>query len=185
AKLLNSRYWPLAKACLTSLNNFLYSADLAPSLAHLPGENDRCGLDAGKILGAVQVLWREMSSSDSRFPVTHDTYLKLFQLSTPDLSLKWDLILFDEAQDANPVTSHFVLNQRCSVILVGDQYQQIYRFRGAENALNAAELVDANRLWLTNSFRFGPAVAEVANALLREAGEQRKVTGCGGDDSVA
>jgi len=185
AKLLNSRYWPLAKACLTSLNNFLYSADLAPGLAHLPDENDRSGLDAGKILGAVQVLWREMSCSDSRFPVTHDTYLKLFQLSTPDLSLKWDLILFDEAQDANPVTSHFVLNQICSVILVGDQYQQIYRFRGAENALNATELADADRLWLTNSFRFGPAVAEVANALLREAGEKRKVTGCGGEDSIA
>jgi len=67
AKLLNSRYWPLAKACLTSLNNFLYSADSAPCFAHLPDENDRSGLDAGKILGAVQVLWREMSCSDSRF----------------------------------------------------------------------------------------------------------------------
>lgn len=45
---------------------------------------------------------------------------------------------------------------------------------GAENALNATELADADRLWLTNSFRFGPAVAEVANALLREAGENGK-----------
>lgn len=185
AKLLNSRYWPLAKACATTLNNFLYSADSAPGMAHLPDENDRSGLDAGKILAAVQVLWREMSRSDSRFPVTHDTYLKLFQLSAPDLILRWDLILFDEAQDANPVTSSFVLNQRCSVILVGDQYQQIYRFRGAENALDAAELAEADRLWLTNSFRFGPAVAGVANALLREAGEKRTVTGCGGEDRVA
>ncbi|MEN4771311.1 UvrD-helicase domain-containing protein [Duffyella gerundensis] len=185
AKLLNSRHWPLAKMSLISLNNFLYSADSEPGITHLPDENDRCGLDAGKILGAVQILWCEMTRPDSRFPVTHDTYLKLFQLSTPDLSLKWDLILFDEAQDANPVTSHFVLNQKCSVILVGDQYQQIYRFRGAENALNAVELADADRLWLTNSFRFGSAVAKVANALLKEAGEKRTVSGCGGADSVS
>ena len=57
-----------------------------------------------------------MSRTDSVFPVTHDTYLKLFQLSHPDLSKRWDTILFDEAQDANPVTSVFVLNQPCRVI---------------------------------------------------------------------
>ena len=184
ARKLNTRHWPLARLALSGLNMFLCSADPEPGLIHLPAEDDRHGLDAGKILGAIQILWYEMSRTDSVFPVTHDTYLKLFQLSHPDLSKRWDTILFDEAQDANPVTSAFVLNQPCRVILVGDRYQQIYRFRGADNALSAPQLAQADRLWLTASFRFGPEVARVANILLERAGEGKRVTGNGGPDAV-
>lgn len=115
ARKLNTRHWPLARLALSGLNMFLCSADPEPGLIHLPSEDDRHGLDAGKILGAIQILWYEMSRTDSVFPVTHDTYLKMFQLSQPDLSKRWDTILFDEAQDANPVTSAFVLNQPCRV----------------------------------------------------------------------
>ncbi|GLX58986.1 hypothetical protein Pcaca02_42950 [Pectobacterium carotovorum subsp. carotovorum] len=141
-------------------------------------------MDADKILGAAQFLWNEMSRTDSTFPVTHDTYLKLFQLSAPDLSKRWDTILFDEAQDANPVISSLVLTQNCNVVLVGDRHQQIYRFRGADNALNAPALEGADRLWLTQSFRFGPAVAEMANVLLARQEETHPVIGNGGSDDV-
>ncbi|WP_174261908.1 AAA family ATPase, partial [Pantoea ananatis] len=118
ARLLNTRHWLLARTALSTLNTFLYSADGEISPLHLPDESDRCGLDAGKILGTAQVVWHEMTRIDSLFPVTHDTYLKLYQLSVPNLGSKWDVILFDEAQDANPVTSQFVLSQPCRVILV-------------------------------------------------------------------
>lgn len=184
ARLLNTRFWPLAKTALTTLTNFLCSAEPEPGLMHLPAEEDRAGIDPGQMLGAAQVLWHEMQRTDGTFPVTHDTYLKLFQLSVPDLAKRWDTILFDEAQDANPVTSAIVLNQSCRVILVGDRHQQIYRFRGADNALDAPALAGADRLWLTQSFRFGPAVARQANVLLREAGESRAVTGSDTDDEV-
>ena len=63
------------------------------------------------------------------------------------------------------MTQSLVLAQCCDVVLVGDRHQQIYRFRGAENALDAPQLVDADQLYLTHSFRFGPAVAQVANML--------------------
>lgn len=185
ARLLNNRHWLLARSALSALNTFLYSADSELSPVHLPDEHDRGGLDPARILGAAQVIWHEMTRMDSHFPVTHDTYLKLYQLSAPDLGRKWDVILFDEAQDANPVTSHFVMSQPCRIILVGDRYQQIYRFRGAENALVAPALDNADRLWLTNSFRFGPAIAAVANALLSETGEQRRICGLGAEDQVA
>lgn len=184
ARLLNTRHWLLARSALSTLNTFLYSADSEISPLHLPDESDRGGLDAGKILGAAQVVWHEMTRMDSHFPVTHDIYLKLYQLSVPDLGKRWDVILFDEAQDANPVTRQFVLSQPCRIILVGDRYQQIYRFRGAENALVSPQLETADRLWLTNSFRFGPAVADVANTLLAQAGESRGICGLGGEDQV-
>lgn len=184
ARKINTQYWPLARLTLDGLNAFLCSADTQPGILHLPPENNRHGLDTETILEAVQILWHEMSYSDSAFPVTHDVYLKLFQLSCPELSRKWDTILFDEAQDANPVTSAFILNQPCRIILTGDRHQQIYRFRGADNALDAAGLEQADRLWLTSSFRFGPEVAQMANLLLEGAGEKIKITGCGGDDEV-
>ncbi|MEH3742599.1 UvrD-helicase domain-containing protein, partial [Escherichia coli] len=184
ARKLNTRHWLLVRLALSSLNQFLCSADKEPGLQHLPDEDARAGTDVSAILQAVQVLWYEMSRPDGTFPVTHDTYLKLFQLSSPDLSRRWDTILFDEAQDANPVTSALVLSQSCRVILVGDRYQQIYRFRGADNALSHPVLNDADRLWLTQSFRFGPSVARMANLLLQRAGETRQVTGSGGEDEV-
>ncbi|HGT2863083.1 TPA: UvrD-helicase domain-containing protein [Klebsiella pneumoniae] len=184
ARKLNTRHWPLVRLALAGLNAFLCSAEPEPGIIHLPAEDDRHGFSANKILGAIQVLWYEVSRTESDFPITHDVYLKLFQLSGPSLASKWDTILFDEAQDANPVTSAFVLSQPCRVVLVGDRYQQIYRFRGADNALSSPRLEQADRLWLTTSFRFGPAVAEMANLLLAMSGEEMKVTGSGGDDEV-
>lgn len=38
---------------------------------------------------------------DDRVKMTHDGYLKLFQLSKPTLGL-YDIILVDEAQDLTP-----------------------------------------------------------------------------------
>ncbi|MDY9251667.1 UvrD-helicase domain-containing protein [Escherichia coli] len=184
ARKLNTRHWLLVHLALSSLNQFLCSADKESGLQRLPDEDARAGTDVSAILQAVQVLWHEMSRPDGTFPVTHDTCLKLFQLSSPDLSRRWDTILFDEAQDANPVTSALVLCQSCRVILVGDRYQQIYRFRGADNALSHPTLNDADRLWLTQSFRFGPSVARMANLLLQRAGETRQVTSSGGEDEI-
>ena len=184
ARQLNTRHWPLARTAIIAFNAFLCSGDNEFGRQHLPAEDDRSGLSAEKILAAAQLLWRESARQDGTFPVTHDVYLKLYQLSRPDLSKRWKTLLFDEAQDANPVIQALVLTQRCNVVLVGDRHQQIYRFRGAENALDAPTLADAERLSLTHSFRFGPAVASVANMLLARQGETLTVVGDGGEDCV-
>lgn len=184
ARQLNTRYWPLARASITTFNAFLCSGDNDVAPQHLPDEDARSGLSAEKILAAAQLLWRESARQDSTFPITHDVYLKLYQLSQPDLSKRWQMLLFDEAQDANPVIQSLILTQRCHVVLVGDRHQQIYRFRGAENALDAPALAEADQLYLTHSFRFGPAVAQVANRLLARQGETLPVVGEGENDRV-
>lgn len=184
ARQLNTRHWPLARTAITTFNAFLCSGDSEFGPQHLPDDDARSGLSAEKILAAAQRLWRESARQDGTFPVTHDVYLKLYQLSHPDLSKRWQTLLFDEAQDANPVIQSLILTQRCNMVLVGDRHQQIYRFRGAENALDAPVLSDAERLNLTHSFRFGPAVASVANMLLARQGETLPVVGDGGEDAV-
>ena len=57
-----------------------------------------------------------------------------------------------------------LLKQRnTQVIYVGDAHQQIYAWRGAVNAMQQMPLPESR---LTTSFRFGDAIADVANRLL-------------------
>lgn len=180
ARALNTRNRLLARLALDVINRFMCSASPQISVEHLPDADDCKGHEPAQILLSAQKTWDMMTARQGDFPVTHDTYLKLYQLSRPNLSSRYTTLLFDEAQDANPVTSAIVLNQVCRVVLVGDSHQQIYRFRGADNAMQAPQLEKADRLWLTHSFRFGPEVAEVANRLLALKGETHQVTGKGG-----
>lgn len=110
-----------------------------------------------------QKIWAlQISPRSDLVPADHDTYLKLYQLQKPILE-EYDYLLLDEAQDANPCILDILLNQRCQVIYVGDEYQQIYAFRGTVNAM---QKVQAPMLYLTQSFRFGDAIAEEANDIL-------------------
>lgn len=112
------------------------------------------------------VIWEEMTDPSSRFPTTPDVYLKQFHLSDPNLGFEY--ILFDEAQDANPLILDLILSQKkygSKLIFVGDEHQSIYQFRGAKNALKS--ISPEQELCLTKSFRFGDNIAYVANAILK------------------
>ncbi len=61
------------------------------------------------------------------------------------------------------------------MILVGDPYQSIYGWLGAVDAMNT--ITTDVRCFLTQSFRFGPAIAEVANQLLARLGADMRLQG--------
>ena len=88
---------------------------------------------------------------------THDFYLKKYQLSKPRLT--YDIILFDEGQDASPVMLDVFLSQSGRRVIAGDVFQQIYGWRHAVNALS---LVGFPKYCLTTSFRFNDHVAGLA-----------------------
>jgi superfamily I DNA/RNA helicase len=91
--------------------------------------------------------------------ITHDFYLKKFQLSNP--ILPFDYILFDEGQDASPAMLDIFLKQQFATkVIVGDTHQQIYSWR---YAINSLEQVDFISFDLNNSFRFGKTIATLAN----------------------
>jgi len=94
-------------------------------------------------------------------PVTHDFYLKKFQLGNPQLD--YDYILFDEGQDASAAMLEVFLQQSAIKIIVGDMHQQIYGWR---YAINSLQQVDFPVYPLSNSFRFDEEVALVANQIL-------------------
>src|SRR5690606_22415144 len=90
-----------------------------------------------EVLDHMQMIWQRMIDPTHEMPITHDGYLKQYQLSLPDLSGQYTTILLDEAQDTNPVTNHIVCQQKCKLVYTGDMHQQIYRFRGADNAMES------------------------------------------------
>lgn len=94
--------------------------------------------------------------------ITHDFYLKKFQLSSPKLN--YDYILFDEGQDASAVMLDVFIKQNATKVIVGDTHQQIYSWRFAINSLERAEFKTYN---LSTSFRFSQDVANLAMKILK------------------
>jgi len=132
-------------------------------LFKIENEHERKAV-AEEVLRIAKELWKLMNNKRSKFPITHDVYLKIWALTKP--TLHYDYILFDEAQDANGVMLSIVENQASQKIYVGDKYQQIYSWRGAVNAMSTIET--EHECVITQSFRFGEAVADVANHILSE-----------------
>lgn len=94
--------------------------------------------------------------------ITHDFYLKKFQLSNP--KLPFDYILFDEGQDASPAMLDVFFKQDASKVIVGDTHQQIYGWRFAVNSLEKANFKTYH---LSTSFRFSQDVANLAMEVLK------------------
>ncbi|KOC58565.1 Putative bifunctional polynucleotide kinase/RNA ligase [Habropoda laboriosa] len=117
-----------------------------------------------EVLKISKRYWKEMIDTNNDVPITHDVYLKLFSLSGIQLN-NYDYIMGDEWQDSNPCTTAWFDSQKVQKIVVGDDYQQIYQWRGSVNALQSNEDVDV--LYLTKTFRFGGSICDRANQLLK------------------
>ena len=128
------------------------------------------------------VIRRFVNYQDSGLPFTHDVYLKYFEMFGT-IGQAYDYIALDEAQDSNGVTLSIANKSKLPILLIGDSKQAIYAFRGATNAMTA---IEAPRFPLTMSWRFGPRVAAMANAVLSHSDEPPpfKVRGRPDRDSV-
>lgn len=124
-------------------------------------------------------LWKVITSpTDNRAKIPHDVYLKLYQLERPDLSKQFDIVILDEAQDSSGCVVELLRNQKLVKVIVGDNHQSIYGWRGAINAME--QIIPEEELSLTKSFRFGPYVADAATKLLQHfKGERQSIIGSG------
>lgn len=108
----------------------------------------------------TRLLLKKMDAGE--IEITHDFYLKKFQLSNPQLG--YDYILFDEGQDASPAMLDVFLKQKAIKVIVGDTHQQIYGWRYAVNSL---EKTDFQTFHLSHSFRFSDDIARLAVEIVR------------------
>src|SRR3546814_9526121 len=96
------------------------------------------------------VIERLMDYENSNLPFTHDIYLKVFARICK-ISDQFDYLIVDEAQDLNPVLIGIVEKSGLPAVIVGDNWQSIYGFRGAEDAMS---YFDGDVYSLSQSFRF-------------------------------
>ena len=155
-----------------TVNRFQNSMDEHITIKNIPHKQLKEVLDThpdideltlkDKIVRYANILWCDRINPNSVVMAEHDTYLKLWQLSKPQLP--YDIIYFDEAQDANPVMLDVIMNQKhCKIVYVGDSFQSIYQWR---QAVNAMENIEAPTKVLSQSFRFGNSIAELATYII-------------------
>lgn len=171
--------WNIAAYARDMVSRFARSSDDQLQWWHLAKDHvPMCDVEERKQIASVimpyaQAMWNDLQTPYPRYKFEHDHYRKIWALSKPNLGV--DAVLFDEAQDAQRVVMGVVKQQTNSqTIVVGDSAQEIYTFTGAVNSMGS---FDGDHLYLTKSFRFGPAVAEVANLFLEDIGSPMRLTG--------
>lgn len=151
---------------LATVKRFCYSADEEINEHHVPrvkGREDIHSTIVGIVLPFARKAWEDINDFKGQLKFTHDHYLKIWALSDP--VLEQEFLMLDEAQDTNPVLAKvFNSQEHAQKIVVGDRCQAIYEWRGARDALSVFPC--QHRLLLSQSFRFGQAVAEWANKFL-------------------
>lgn len=159
---------------------FCASADTEVQAAHLP---DVPGVEraqreelAAHLLPAARKVWADLTDPNGSLRYEQAAYLKQFSLTQPNLRVP--VILYDEAQDANPAVAAIIAHQQrlgARLVVVGDSAQAIYGFTGARDAMNLFSC--DHTVSLTKSFRFGPAVADEANKWLTLLGSNLRLRG--------
>lgn len=168
---------------MAAVRKFRESADSEITPTHLPEALRQYPGTGPEVLATAQQIWQNITAPDNArlldgdrplaIVFDHDDYLKIWALGNPRIDA--DLIFFDEAQDINGVLRKLVQDQPIQKVVVGDTYQSIYGFRGAEDAL--ADWPADVTLPLTQSWRFGPKIAERADDFLRLLGAPFELVG--------
>ncbi|MFD3614465.1 UvrD-helicase domain-containing protein [Streptomyces sp. NPDC058676] len=172
----------IMRMALDTVERWCHSADDEITAKHIPhydGLSKKRAREelAALVLPVAEAAWQDLLDADSVLNLSHDHYLKMWALSRPRLAT--DVVLLDEAQDTNDVLSAVLLAQEhAQRIAVGDSAQQIYSWRGANDALEKfVRELGCPELTLSQSFRFGPAIAARANVWLRLIDAPLRLTG--------
>ena len=129
----------VATMAMATVARFCRSADAEVNASHFSAPE---GLgDAyvepltDQVVALAQKAWADLTAGPAgKLRPTHDTYLKQWQLSEPHLG--YDVVLYDEAQDADACVADVVSRQsHAQLVAVGDSAQAIYGWRGAGDFL--------------------------------------------------
>lgn len=176
--------------CRSDKPKILYFAEdylyyIFDKLAKIEGTLQLSSRGIEAIAYKIEYYWKQLCCSVYSTKITHDVYLKIYQLSGTIVKdvydkvgkrfVKPDIICLDEAQDTNPVMQAIFSIQPHQKMLIGDPMQQLYSWRGAGDAMKSFN--DFKVGYLTESFRFNSTIADMANLVLAKAGSNMVVKG--------
>lgn len=182
--------YQMTRHAIDTLKAFCQSGDTELSDKHVPlvfgidktytsrrvaGPNHT--LLCNRIVPMAQRAWVDVQKTEGVLAYDHSYYLKGWALTEPTIGGQY--LMFDECQDANPVLAKVVNAQaHLQRVFVGDSAQQIMAFAGSVDAMAKFSLKpEVVTLTLSESFRFGPAIATAANVLLDELKAPLRLTG--------
>lgn len=151
------------------VDNFVNSRDEDISDHHII--NTITDLSAREyLLHHAKNLWASYISTPLEFgskPIKPSFLTKEWSLRSGSILDNIQRVYIDEAQDINGAFMNILENSKnkTQIIFCGDQYQQLYAWRGAENAM---QKINVDSLPLTSSFRFGNEIAELSNLTLKK-----------------
>lgn len=157
---------------LDAVQRFTQSEDEQLDHTHFerrPGlADDDWDLVLSRLMLPARNLWLDLCNPDGLFPFQHDHYLRLYldHLRSGRARDRYDVVLVDEMQDVSACKFAIAELIGEQLIGVGDTNQSLYGFNGAVDYLASERTADWLEGRLTGSFRFGPAIADVANSVL-------------------
>lgn len=156
--------WKIASLGVQTVIKFCHSADEEIHGGHVPFiEGADMSVLRREVLPVAHDIWADLQKPDGFAEFQHDHYMKLWALGNPVIDADW--VAVDEAQDTNACLASVIHKQdHLQRVFVGDSQQRLYAWRGTVDVMK--EFPAAEVRYLTQSFRFGDAVAEEANRWL-------------------
>ncbi|MDA0152294.1 AAA family ATPase [Vibrio sp. Makdt] len=196
-ELLGSHSFDLPKSVQKSIANYIVSDDKDLSMKHVPTHKTYKYKQVAIRRDLVELsfkmarkLWSRMIDVNDRLvKIPHDAYLKLY-CQRPETIQEWlsySSVIVDEGQDQAKIVVS--LEKRFAaakghLVKVGDDHQNLYRFRECSNGLTAFDSNDDfEKHQLTQSFRFGQRIADAAKCALKLKGASEDIKGTASIDS--
>ncbi len=165
--------WQVLRIASDAVARFCRSGDDEISWKHI---SRQAGLEdfhsdlASAVLPVARRVWDDIKTGHV-LNVDGAHYVKLWCLTKPKLG--YDVIVFDEAQDANGAFVKVIedeFSRGVMVVPIGDSAQAINGWNGAIDSLTKFAKMFGHSYPLAKSFRFGSAVADAGNVFLRPLG---------------
>lgn len=160
--------WKMASMAERAVTRFCYSdaTEIEPwHVERIEGiPDDVMHQLRAEVLPFAVEIWQDLQRGHGFAEFKHDHYMKMWALQDPKLSA--DFLFVDESQDTNGVLAGIVRRQdHLQRVMVGDSQQRLFAWRGTVDIMKEFG-AKAEVRYLTQSFRFGDAVAEEANRWL-------------------
>lgn len=177
-------YWKderLAKRLASRLDRWLglmrmHGGSQAEMIAAAPEEIRDLFAKRVKLMAPLLKSWKTALKAEEAVDFSGLIYQAINVLEKGRFISPWKHILVDEFQDISPQRAALLAalrkqNSHTSLYAVGDDWQAIYRFSGAEMSLTTAfahHFGDADQCALDTTYRFNDRIGEIANLFVQQ-----------------
>lgn len=171
----------LAKRLASRLDRWLglmrmHGGAQAAMIAEVPEEVRELFSKRVKLMAPLLKAWKSALKEEGALDFSGLIHQAIAILDKGRFISPWKHILVDEFQDISPqraalLTALRQQNARTTLFAVGDDWQAIYRFSGAEMSLTTAfhqAFGDGDRCVLDTTYRFNDRIGDIANRFVQQ-----------------